>query len=253
MLLNYHIGRLVLSSLCVGDLVRLGLSSARVAGFSLQHGQHGHYSISAKSIAEQLGISRERVGSIIREDLDMRKLSAKWVRKCLNADQKRQRCQSSEQLLEFFRRDPNDFLSRLATMNETWLHHCDPQTKQQPTEWRHSGSPRPPQKILSAKIRWKILVSIFRDRDGILLIDYLPKGQTINAEYYLFLLVQLKDILKEKRRGKFTKGSCSCTTMIRRTGHLQPGRKWPTSASNLLITDPLLRIWPRRTTTCSPD
>jgi len=52
--------------------------------------------ISAKPIAEQLGISRERVGSIIHEDLDMRKLSAKWVPKCLNADQKRQRCQSSE-------------------------------------------------------------------------------------------------------------------------------------------------------------
>ena len=32
--------------------------------------------ISAKSIAEQLGISRERVGSIIHEGLDMRKLSA---------------------------------------------------------------------------------------------------------------------------------------------------------------------------------
>jgi hypothetical protein len=30
-------------------------------------------------------------------------------------------------------------------------------------------------------------------RDGILLIDYLPKGQTINAEYNSSLLVQLKD------------------------------------------------------------
>jgi len=58
--------------------------------------------ISAKSIAEQLGILRERFGSIIHEDLDMRKLSAKWVLKCLNADQKLQRCQSSEQLSEFF-------------------------------------------------------------------------------------------------------------------------------------------------------
>jgi len=43
--------------------------------------------ISAKSIAEQLGISREGVGSIIHEDLDMLKLSAKWVSKCPNADQ----------------------------------------------------------------------------------------------------------------------------------------------------------------------
>ena len=74
--------------------------------------------ISAKSIAEQLGILREGVGSIIHEDLDMGKVSAKWVPKYLNADQKRQRCQSSEQLLEFFRRYPNDFLSRLVTMDE---------------------------------------------------------------------------------------------------------------------------------------
>ena len=75
--------------------------------------------ISAKSIAEQLGISREQIGSIIHEDLDMQKLSAKWVPKCLNADQKRQRCQSSEQLLDFFRRDPNDFLLRMVIMDET--------------------------------------------------------------------------------------------------------------------------------------
>jgi len=52
----------------------------------------------------------------------------------------------------------------------------------------------------------KVLASIYWDQDGILHIDYLPKGQTINAEYYSSLLVQLKDILKEKRRGKFTKG-----------------------------------------------
>ena len=58
--------------------------------------------ILAKSIAEQLDISRERVGSIIYEDLDMWKLSAKWVPKCLKADQKRQRCHSSEQFLNFF-------------------------------------------------------------------------------------------------------------------------------------------------------
>ena len=38
--------------------------------------------ISAKSIVEQLVIVRERgMGSFIREDLDLRKLSAKWVSK----------------------------------------------------------------------------------------------------------------------------------------------------------------------------
>jgi len=72
----------------------------------------------------------------------------------MNADQKRQRCQSSEQLLDFFRRDPNDFLSRLVTMDETWLYHYEAETKQQSMEWPLSGSLRP-QKIPSAKIRWK--------------------------------------------------------------------------------------------------
>ena len=138
--------------------------------------------ISAKSIAEQLGISRERVGSTIHEDLGMRKLSAKWVPKCLNADQKRQRCQSSEQLLEFFRRDPNDFLSRWVTMDETWLYHYDPETKQHSMEWRDSGSPRP-KKFRVQKSAGKVLASIFWDQDGILLNDYLPKGQIINVEY----------------------------------------------------------------------
>jgi len=110
--------------------------------------------ISAKSIAEQLGISCEQVGSIIHEDLDMQKLSTKWVPKCLDADQKRQRCQSCEQLLEFFWRNPNDFLLQLVTIDETWLYHYDPETKQQSVEWWHRGL-TPPQKIPSAKMHWK--------------------------------------------------------------------------------------------------
>ena len=99
--------------------------------------------ISAKAIAEHLGISCERVGPFSHEDLDMWNLSAKWVPKCWNADQKRQWCQWSEQLLEFFQRHPNYFLSWLVTMDESWLYNYDPETKQQSMEWRHIGSPRP--------------------------------------------------------------------------------------------------------------
>ena len=58
--------------------------------------------ILAKSIAEQLGISCEQFASIIHEDLDLRQLSATWVSKCLNADQKRQQCQSSEKIWNIF-------------------------------------------------------------------------------------------------------------------------------------------------------
>jgi len=79
-------------------------------------------------------------------------------------------------------------------------------------EWWHGGSPRP-EKIPSAKIRWKFLASIFWDQDDILLIDYLPKDQTINAELYSSLLVQMKGILKENAAERSPRGSCSCMTM----------------------------------------
>jgi len=210
--------------------------------------------ISAKSIAEQLDISRERVGPIIHEDFNIRKLSAQWVSKCPNASQKCQGCQPSEQLLECFRCDPNDFLPRLVTMDETWLYYYYPETQQQSMEWRHSGSPRP-KKSRVQKSAGKCLATILWDEDGILKFDYLPKGQTINAEYYLSLLVQLKDILTESRRAKSPKESwpCSGTTMPHLTEHLQPRRNWPTWASSILIIHPILRIWPHRTTICSLD
>jgi len=78
--------------------------------------------------------------------------------------------------------------------------------RQSNNQWSGGITAHPAPKHSSVKIRWKILVSIFWDQDGILLIDYLPKDQTINVEYYSSLLVQLKDMLKEKPRGKFTKG-----------------------------------------------
>jgi len=90
-------------------------------------------------------------------------------------------------------------------MNKTWIYRYDLETKQQSTEWWHSGSPCP-KKFQVQNSAGKVLALIFWDQDGILLTDYLPKGQTIYAEYYLSLLVQLKDILKEKHRGKVTKG-----------------------------------------------
>jgi len=84
--------------------------------------------------------------------------------------------------LEFFRRDPNDFLSRLVTMEETWLYHYEPETKQLSVKWQHSGSPCH-KKFRVQKSAGKVLASIFWDQDGILLIDFLTQGQTINAEY----------------------------------------------------------------------
>ena len=102
-----------------------------------------------------------------------------------------------EQHLEFFRRDPNDFLSRLMTMDETG--YITITWRQSNNQWSGGIVAHLAQKIPSAKIRWKISCLDFLGSRR------LPQDQTINAEYYSSVLVQLKDILKEKSRGNFTK------------------------------------------------
>jgi len=52
--------------------------------------------------AETIGISKERVGYILHEELDIKKLCARWVPRLLTADQKRTRMKISEQCLERF-------------------------------------------------------------------------------------------------------------------------------------------------------
>jgi hypothetical protein len=49
-------------------------------------------------------------------------------------------------------------------------------------EWWHSGSPRP-KKFRVQNSAGKILASIFLYQDGIVLLDHLSEGQTINAAY----------------------------------------------------------------------
>ena len=90
--------------------------------------------------------------------------------------------------------------------------------RQSNNQWSGSITAHPgPQNIrvqISAGI---VLASIFWDQDGILLINYPPKGQTVNAEYYSSLLMQLKDILKEKtpreghRGGLVLARQCPCS------------------------------------------
>ena len=45
----------------------------------------------------------------------------------------------------------------------------------------------------------KILASVFWDAYSILFIDYLEKGRTINGDYYMALLMHLKEEIAKKR------------------------------------------------------
>jgi len=52
-----------------------------------------------REIAETIGISKESVGYILHEELDMKKLCTRWVPCLLTADQKCTRMKISEQCI----------------------------------------------------------------------------------------------------------------------------------------------------------
>jgi len=81
-----------------------------------------------REIAETIGISKERVGYILHEELDIKKLCARWVPSFITADQKRTRMNISEQCLEHFNKNKTDFVRRFITMDLDSLLHTKIQT-----------------------------------------------------------------------------------------------------------------------------
>jgi len=109
-------------------------------------------------------------------------------------------------------------------MDETWLYHYDRRQINSQCSGGIAAHPAP-KKFREQTSYGKVLASIFWDQDGILLIDYIAAG-------------------------RLPRRSCSCTTIPRLTGHLQPRRNWPICSSNSSITHPILQIWASRTTKC---
>jgi len=66
-----------------------------------------------REIAETIGISKERVGYILHEELDMKELCTRWLPRLLTADQKRTRMKICEQCLERFNKNSSTLVQYL--------------------------------------------------------------------------------------------------------------------------------------------
>jgi histone-lysine N-methyltransferase SETMAR len=95
--------------------------------------------MTVREIAETIGISKERVGYILHEELDMKKLCARWVPRLLTVDQKCTRMKISEQCLERSNKNKTDFVRLFITMDETRIHHYAPESKQQSKQWTEAS------------------------------------------------------------------------------------------------------------------
>ncbi|XP_017486515.1 PREDICTED: histone-lysine N-methyltransferase SETMAR-like, partial [Rhagoletis zephyria] len=150
--------------------------------------------LKVREIGESVGISIERVNNILQNHLDMRKLSARWVPRLLTTHHKQTRVSISNDCLSMLNANPQEFWRRFVTVDETWIHHSTPETKEQSKQWTRRGEPAPKKAkaILSAN---KVMATVFWDARGVIHIDYLQKGKTINGK----ILGDFDKALKEKR------------------------------------------------------
>ncbi|GFX13248.1 histone-lysine N-methyltransferase SETMAR [Trichonephila clavipes] len=76
-----------------------------------------------------------------------------------------------------------------------------PELKQQSMEWRHTPIP--------VKVKAKQTLSklkIMKTKHGVLLVDLMPQGTTINSGAYCATLWKLRRALQNKRHGMLSKG-----------------------------------------------
>ena len=149
--------------------------------------------LTVRMIADEVGVSSERVWRIIMEDLRMRKICAKMVPRLLNEGQKERRVQVWQDISEQLKTEPN-LLKRVVIGDESWILEYDPLTKRQSLEWKSALSPRP------KKMR------VFKSKTKVMLIAFLMPMElsTQNSCHMAKLLISMS-----------TKTSCNILRSVR--------------------------------------
>ena len=115
--------------------------------------------VSIETISAQFDVSVGIVHTIIGEELKMRKICVKFVRRVLREDKKERRCYDSSEMVELINSD-RAVLDALVTCDESWIYCYDPETKRQSSQWKHAGFPRP-KKARQSKSTDKLLMTPF--------------------------------------------------------------------------------------------
>ncbi|XP_029941109.1 uncharacterized protein LOC115383163 isoform X4 [Salarias fasciatus] len=150
------------------------------------------------------GISWSSCQRILREDLGLRRVAAKMVPRFLTTEQKQARvdmCQELKRQLE----DDGGLFEKIITGDEIWCYGYDPETKQQSTQRRHQGPPRP-KKARQVRSAIKTMLICFFDIKGMVHSEFVPPGQTVNQDFYLEVLRRLQEAVRLKRPALWESG-----------------------------------------------
>ncbi|XP_033224918.1 uncharacterized protein LOC117177919 [Belonocnema kinseyi] len=128
--------------------------------------------MNVRDILAELGISIGSVESIIHEHLQYRKVTVRWVPKLLNFEQKFTRLEVCRRLLMRYEAEGDGFLTRIFTIDETWVCYYTSESKVSSKEKRKKEEGAPV-KAKTTSSAGKVMCTVFWDRRGVLYVDLL--------------------------------------------------------------------------------
>ena len=112
----------------------------------------------------------------------------------LTEEHKQQHVACALTFLMHYHKEGDGMLSHIVTGDETWVSHITIESKHQSLHWKHTV-------LLKTKKFKQIMCTVFWDRQGVLLVEFLPQGTTINSVVYCELLKKLRHAIQNKRHG----------------------------------------------------
>ena len=154
--------------------------------------------LTVREVAEEVSISKTVCHEILTENWDMHRIAAKFVPCLLTNDQKQNRADVSQELLDRANGDDN-FSKNIITGDETWVYEYDVEMEVQSSQWVSNTSPRP-KKACQVRSHVKVMLTEFSDSEGVVHYEFLlPQGRTVNKEYYLEVMQSLHEAVRKKR------------------------------------------------------
>ncbi len=155
--------------------------------------------VNLQDIVEHLDISVTSAHRLLKKDMNLSKLSPKFVPKELTQAQKDVRKGACERNLQRLKDDPT-LLECLVTGDESWVSVYEVPTKRQSSQWLPRGTHGDcPQKALPQRSECKSMLTLFFDKKGVVLAEFAPRGQRINSGAYCETIKTLKERLRRKR------------------------------------------------------
>lgn len=144
--------------------------------------------MSARQIARILNISPTTVINKLHDDLHYQCYMTRWVPHILNIQQKKNRVELANQMLDVLRKEQRTHFQNIYTGDESWFlfEYC------QQTQWVLSKEDLLT-RTRKTNMQRKIMLTVFFNGNGPVIIDYLPKGMKFNGSYFINILCQMKN------------------------------------------------------------